>query len=167
MARWHVSVAVAGLALALGACGFRPLYGTPDYGPSVSAQLAAVDVEEQHTRIGQLVRNEIVAGISPAGGGSEGSYRLILHPVADDVVAIEGSDTDAVRRTFKLIVEFQLIDTGAGKQVYAGKTFSHVSYDRVVAPVANLQAEINAQERAAKEVGTDIRLRVAAFFSKH
>ena len=58
-----------------------------------------------------------------------------------------------------------LMPSQTGKPVYSGKTFSQVSYDRIDAPVANLQAQVNAQERAAKETGQDIRTRLAAYLS--
>jgi hypothetical protein len=47
----------------------------------------------------------------------------------------------------------------------AGKTFSQVSYDRTTSDFSNVQAETNAMERAAKEIGNDIRTRLAAYFS--
>jgi hypothetical protein len=40
-----------------------------------------------------------------------------------------------------------------------------VSYDRTTADFSNVQAETNAMERAAKEIGNDIRTRLAAYFS--
>jgi LPS-assembly lipoprotein len=158
-------VAIGCLTL-LPACGFKPLYGTNSLGQSVASELNAVGVAEQPTRAGQLVRNEILATVPPSAGGSY-QYRLDMAPVVTESNTIEKRDTDTTRRTYRLNVSFALVDVGTSKPVYKGQTFSFVSYDRVESPVANVQARANAEERAAREVGVDIRTRVAAFLASN
>ncbi len=153
-----------GLLLILSACGFKPLYGTDGSGSSVASELNAVSVAEQTSRAGELVRNEILATVAPSAGGSY-RYRLDMAPMVTESNAVEQRDTDTTRRTYRLNVSFALVDVGTSKPVYKGQTFSFVSYDRVESPVANVQARANAEERAAREVGVDIRTRVAAFLS--
>lgn len=168
MRRLWQALAGAGLAATLAACGFQPLYGTSGLeGASVSTRLSSVSVPEQTTRVGQLVRNEILSAIAPAGAANGDDYRLDLFPETSDDVAVEAQNTDVLRRSYRLSVAFDLVDTTTGKPVYSGKTFSHVSYDRTGAPFANLQARTNAEERAAREVGIDIRTRLAAYFATH
>jgi len=152
-------------ALGLAGCGFTPLYGTTDAGSPVALKLASISVTEQDTRLGQLVRNEIVSGISPAGSAGGLAYRLELEARGSEELAISAIDTDTLRKHYRVNVSFVLYDASSGKPVYSGKTFSQVSYDRIDAPVANLQAQVNAQERAAAETGRDIRTRLAAFLS--
>jgi LPS-assembly lipoprotein len=163
MALVRAVVALALLAL-LPACGFRPLYGTDSQGQSVAGELRAVSVADQRTRAGQLVRNEILATVPPNSGGAY-QYRLDMVPVVTESNTIEQRDTNTSRLTYRLNVSFALVDIGTGKPVYKGQTFSFVSYDRVESPVANVQALANAEERAAREVGVDIRTRVAAFLA--
>lgn len=155
-------IALVALAFGLAGCGFSPLYGTPDSGSPVALKLASIAVDEQDNRLGQLVRKEIVSGIS-SGGGS--AYRLTLETKGSEEVAIRTSNTESVRQHYKANVSFVLYDSDTNEPVYSGKTFSQVSYDRIDAPVANLQAQVNAQERAARETGQDIRTRLAAFLS--
>ncbi|MEM9471423.1 MAG: hypothetical protein AAGA00_05660, partial [Pseudomonadota bacterium] len=71
------SFALVGL-LALSACGYQPLYGTNEDGSSVSQKLAEVSVSQQSTRVGQLVRNEIVRSTRPAGTQAPDRYYLKL-----------------------------------------------------------------------------------------
>jgi len=150
----------------LAACGFQPLYGTSGLNsPSVSAKLASVAVPEQTSRVGQLIRNEILAAISPAGTNAAAGYRLDMTPLSNDDTAVEAQNTDVLRRSYRLNVSFDLVESASGKRVYTGKTFSYVAYDRTGAPFANLQARANAEERAAQEVGLDIRTRLAAYFA--
>jgi LPS-assembly lipoprotein len=153
------------LALLAG-CGFQPLYGTSGLsGDSVSTKLASVAIPEQRTRVGQLIRNEILAAVAPAGTATTTVYRLDMTPKTSDDTAVEAQNTDVLRRSYRLNVSFALVESASGKQVYSGKTFSYVSYDRTGAPFANLQALANAEERAAQEAGLDIRTRLAAYFA--
>ncbi len=158
-------IAVLLCTLAVSGCGFTPLYGTPESGSPVALKLASITVDDPTTRLGQLVRNEIVSGITPVGSAGGSAYRLELVTEDSEVVAIDGFNTESLRQHYKANVRFVLYDNDTGKPVYSGKTFSQVPYDRVDAPVANLQAQVNAQERAAIETGQDIRTRLAAYFS--
>lgn len=156
---------VVGLPLFLTACGFQPLYGDLDGTSPVVHKLASVEVVEQKSRVGQLIRNEIISGITPAGAAAGQSYRLEIAPKSSESSVIDGVNTESLRQQYRLNVDFTLYEGVSGRPIFNGKTFSQVSYDRVVSPVANLQARTNATERAAKEVGLDIRTRLAAYFS--
>lgn len=157
---------LVGLALMLAGCGYRPLYGGIDGNSSVAAELAAISIPEPDGRTAQLIRNELISTISPAGSnGGVGPYVLEIEPEKFDDPAIIAFNADDIRRTVKLKVDFRLRDRAAGKVVYSGKSFSQVSYDRVQAPFADLQARTNAEERAAREIGGDIRTRLAAYFA--
>ncbi|MGI9463960.1 MAG: hypothetical protein ACR2OM_08470 [Aestuariivirgaceae bacterium] len=158
-------IAIIVLSLGLTGCGFSPLYGTHDSGSPVALKLASVSVSEQDTRLGQLVRNEIVSGITPAGAPGGNAYRLDLETKGSEELAISAINTEVLRKHYNVNVSFVLYSLDTNKPVYSGKTFSQVGYDRIAAPVANLQAQINAQERAARETGRDIRTRLAAYLS--
>ncbi len=69
------------------------------------------------------------------------------------------------RIRLRLAVTYQLIETASGSEVNSGKTFSAVSYDVIREPVADLQAESNAANRAAREVAADIHTRLAAYMA--
>jgi len=49
--------------------------------------------------------------------------------------------------------------------VFSGQAFSRVPYDRLDASFANVQARVNAEEQAAKQVGQEVRIRLAAFLA--
>ena len=153
------------LVVSLGACGFQPLYGTSTTGAHVSSQLAAITVDQQNTRTGQLIRNEILSSIGNNGTGEPTRYRLGFTSSADDADRVKTFDSDVVRKSYQLSVKYTLSDTASGKVVHKGNTFSHIPYDKTIAPFSNYQAKINATERAAKEVGNDIRTRLAAYFA--
>lgn len=150
------------LATAVAGCGHRPLYGNNGDGSSVVQQLTDVSVEEQRTRAGQLVRNEL---ISAFGGGGNSNYllKLAFAEKTDNTSAMSG--TTVKRYRYRLNVSYSLVEAGSGQEVASGKTFSNAAYDTVREPVADLQAAENARERAARELAQDLRLRLSAFFA--
>lgn len=152
-------------AVLLQGCGFQPLYATRDDGSSVSQDLASVSVEMQSTRVGQLVRNEIVRSIRPAGGAAPDRYVLKLAATGDSQTLVDTSDTVHRRLAYNLTTDFQLIDISSQKPIFSGRAFSRVPYDRLNASFTNVQARVNAEEQAAQQVGQEVRLRVAAFLA--
>lgn len=151
--------------LGVAACGFEPVYGTRLDGSSTSRELASVAVAQQSTRLGQLIRNELLSTIAPAGQQEAQAYVLELVPQAAEEVVIRDFDTGVLRRSFRVEAAFRLTEPGAGGELYAGRTFAQASYDRTSTPFADMRARIAAEERAAREVGADIATRLAAYFA--
>ena len=153
-----------GLTIGLGACGYQPLYGTSATGSRVTSQLSSVVVEPQNTRTGQLIRNEVLSSIGN-NDSKNSMYRLAFTSSANDENTVKTFGSDTLRKSYQLNVKYTLANTSNGKIVHKGNTFAHVSYDKTAAPFSDYQAQISAQERAAKEVGNDIRTRLAAYFA--
>lgn len=158
------SFALIGL-LALSACGFQPLYATRDDGSSVSQQLAEVNVSPQTDRVGQLVRNEIVRSTRPAGTQAEDRFYLRFEARSNSQTLIDTADTVHRRLAYNLSTNFRLIDASTNKVIFSGRAFSRVPYDRLDASFSNVQARVNAEEQAAKQVGQEMRTRLAAFLA--
>lgn len=160
-------IAGLGACLLLMGCGFQPLYGSREDGSSVAHALSSVSIPEPTTRLAQLIRNELLSSMAPGGTGTGDLYTLELLAQAKEDTAIQSLNTDVLRRIVRINADFRLVEDASGKAVYAGKSFSHASYDRTGTPFANYQARITAEERAAKEIGSDIRTRLAAYFASH
>jgi LPS-assembly lipoprotein len=145
------------------ACSYRPLYGGGPAGSSVVAALSQVAVDEQKTRAGQLVRNDLISSL----GASGGTARYVLHmtPTETTTGVSSISAQKLTRKRYKLTVKYELTDVKTGASATSGASFSNVSFDTVEQPLADLQAADNAQLRAAQEVSEDIRTRLAAFLS--
>lgn len=159
MFAWIACAAV----LAAGGCGYRPLYGTAGDDRGVVASLASVSIAEADTRLGQIVRNDLLSAMRPAGTTAPDSYVLVLRPEVKSASIIDKPLPNTTRRSVQVVVNFEL--TGSAGILFSGKTFSQVSYDVVREPFADMQAEANATERAAHEVSMDIRSRLAAYFA--
>ena len=151
--------------LGVAACGFEPVYGTRLDGSSTSRDLASVAVVQQSTRLGQLIRNELLSTMAPAGQQEAQEYVLDLMPQAAEAVVIRDLETGVLRRSFRVEAAFRLTEPGTNGELYAGRTFAQASYDRTGTPFADMRARIAAEERAAKEVGADIATRLSAYFA--
>lgn len=167
MLNWRV-LAVLPLMLLVAACGFRPLYSSGDAtSPGVAQDLASVAIAEPTSRLSQLIRNDLLSTMRPAGTGEPDRYRLDIEANATEDKSIEDpSDSQRTRRaTVRVMASFALKDLSGGKTVYQGRTFSNVSYDDVQQSFADMQARTTAMERGAREIALDIRTRLAAHFA--
>lgn len=151
-------------ALALAGCGYRPMYGSSATNPGVAGSLAAISIPEPTDRPGQLIRNELISSMQ-AGKGEE-KYLLNLTTTVADNGVIQKKQPAVTREAILITTNYELIDRNTGKVVTKGTTFARVPYDVIRQPFADLQAQKDATERAAREVGADIRTRLAAYFSK-
>jgi LPS-assembly lipoprotein len=167
MRSWRRLVVVPVL-LVLAGCGFSPLYGSGDAtSPGVAQDLASVAIAEPQDRLHQLIRNDLLSTMRPAGTAEPDRYRLDVEANAAEDKSIEDSSNSrrSRRSTVRIMASFALKDLSGGKTVYQGRTFSNVSYDEVNQSFADMQARTTAMERGAREVALDIRTRLAAHFA--
>jgi LPS-assembly lipoprotein len=170
------AILLFGLCLALGACAFKPLYGTGE-GGGAEAGLANVSIPQPEDRFTQLIRNELLSSMAPPGTGGAGLYRLEVRQTSTKPAVIRSKAGLNQREMIETTVSFRLVDARSGKLLKEGRTFANIPFDRVgseetAAPdaqvnseFANVQAEANAAERAAIQVADDIRTRLAVYFA--
>ncbi len=164
MKRGYLQLALIGI-LALGGCGYKPLYGSTSEDRGVVGELASISIPEADSRLGQIIRNDLLSSMRPAGTAAEDRYRLDLTLSKSRTDVIDKKQPNVTRNSLNASVTFALLD--GAKEVYRGKTFSQVSYDVVRQPFADMQAENDAMERVAHELSGDIRTRLAAYFATH
>lgn len=164
--RMALVAAIGVTTLALGGCGFQPMYATKADGSSVALTLASIEVVEKNKRSEQLVRNALLSDIAPVGQGQLPRYRLDFTLRENEFDISVEKNTDVNRRSLTLIADYSLVELATGKKVLTGKTFSRVSYDRIPSEFANLQAHRNALDRASTEIADNIKIRLGGFFSQ-
>lgn len=162
-------LAVAVTAPLLAACGnggFRPLYASQSLGGNnVSEKMAQVDVAPIPGRVGQRIRNELI--FETTGGGNA------LPPVYRLEVAIRGSESQTLVKTsgdvgggtYNLDANFRLVRISDKKVVLQGISHGGASYERFSTIFSNVRAREDAENRAAKTVGTELQMRLAAYLS--
>lgn len=170
---------VPGLVLA--ACTMQPLYsgrsenGRPALNVSsqMRAALASIAIDEPKDHIDQMVRNRLIFLLGDGQGQpANPSYSLALNVRARTEAAVQvdiGDTTDrAGRASVGTVVATSayVLKDGDGKAVITRTRTVRASFDRPRQEYANLQAEKDAQKRAAEELAEWIYLSLAQDFTR-
>jgi LPS-assembly lipoprotein len=167
----RAGLAILGLTALLAGCadgsGFKPLYGTSALGGAgVSEKLAAVDVAPIPGRVGQRLRNEFIYQSTGGGAPLPPEYRLeiaVRESVSSTLVRIDG---DARGQIYNLDASFKLIRMTDKAVVMEGRSYGRAGFERVNSVFANVRAREDAENRAAKTVGEEMRTRVLAYLAQ-
>ena len=160
-----LGAALAPVALALGGCGFRPLYGDRGSAPG-AVELARVAVDPIADRLGQILRNDLVALLSPLGEPAYPRYRLTARLRRSKGSLAIQLDSSITRFNLRIAVNFSLIDVASGETVFQSEARAIGSYDAVQSDFATLTAEQDSARRTVREAAEDRRAQLAAFFAR-
>jgi LPS-assembly lipoprotein len=162
---WWFSAAALVLSLAVAGCGYGPLYRR-DAASNPLADLRAVDIPASNSRLVQEIRNNLLDLMSPEGRPEAPRYRLsVTANESQGSVLITRSDV-VTRYNLTLAANYALHDAKTGAVLFSGAANSFAAYSVVRAEFASLAAERDARSRAAREVGEQIRARLAAYFAR-
>ncbi|MEQ8667296.1 MAG: LPS assembly lipoprotein LptE [Rhodospirillales bacterium] len=159
--RLRTGVLVVAL-MALGACGFEPLYGQGT--ASGAAQLSGIRVAPIDDRIGQQLRNELRGYLTPHGLNDvpEWELRVELEESISEVLVEETSF--ATRADLTVRAKFRIVSLGDQPlSVPAATTSAIGSYNLLEATneYANVVAERDARAKAIRVVARDIARQIA------
>ena len=156
--------AIAALALALSACGLRPLYSGGSSG-AVASTLRSVEVSGIDGQVGWLVRNKLIDRLG-ASGSTAATYRLNV-TLDDDIVGLGiRGDRATTRERRTLRARYQLVDLSTGLVVLDATSGSDAGIDVVSSEYATVAAEQTAAERLAEAVADQIVARLAMFATR-
>lgn len=160
------SLGLATLLLA-GCSEVRPLYAPAvATGARPQVDLAAVKVVTPSTRAGMKVRNELIFGLNGGVDPDRPTYRLVIRLVEGSVpVGTEQYQKLPAATMVQLNAGFQLIHSATGHVAFQGTSFANASYDYSSQRFANARARLNAEDRAAGVIATDVRAKLAAWFA--
>jgi LPS-assembly lipoprotein len=144
------SVTIA-IALLLSACGFRPLYATPEGGGAGLTQMALVNVEAPEA-IGDVVTRAFERRIR---GGESARYDLSVKASEQAERLAVQIDASVTRYNYRLVGDYTLIERATGKR-YTGNVISIASFNVVNSQYSTLYAEEQAKEKAAAQLVADI-----------
>ncbi|NQU55973.1 MAG: hypothetical protein HQ513_01985, partial [Rhodospirillales bacterium] len=173
------SVMALVLAVLLGACGFRPLYGKHGAGVLPAEEyLARIEIQQLKDRVGQQLRNNLLSRLSPRGSSGKPLYSLGVN-VSESITSLGVKKSAVVTRgNLMILANYSLtflrgavIDTeesAESKQggLTSGTVLSTSSYDIPQAQYAASAALKDARTRAVKEISDEIRTRLAAYFKQ-
>jgi LPS-assembly lipoprotein len=159
-------VAASGAVLSLmSGCGFRPLYGAGAQG-AVGAELARVKIGTIPDRVGQQLHNFLLDRINRKGRPEKPLYLLSVDVEIEKVrQAVEANET-ATRAKLIFTASFQLQEIATEKILLKNWSRSVNSYNIVTSAIATRSAELDAIDRAAREVSEEIRSLLALYFQR-
>jgi LPS-assembly lipoprotein len=165
--KWTRTLGVATLlTMTAGGCGFHPLYGDTASGQSLNEVMKSVEIPAFGGRVAQRIRNELLyIQTGGAGDGAKKQYRLDIamrEELRNTLVDISGAPGGQI---VELDTEFRLVRLADNKVVFNGKATGRAAFDRNASVYANMQAQQDAENRAAQTIAETIRVRLAAYLS--
>ena len=170
-------VALAGLvgALALvSACTVRPLYSNAPLSTGLTAntELASIAIKPVKTRYAQQVRNNLIFGFGRGAGEPASplySLDLTVTEAVDSAALVQvGTDEDEpTAGSVTLNASYTLTDMKTGAVITVGKRAITSSFDRPRQEFAAYRAQIDAENRAARELAEALQLSIAQDLVRH
>ncbi|MCH8002426.1 MAG: hypothetical protein IIA34_12305 [Proteobacteria bacterium] len=155
-----------GAAVALPACGFKPLYGRSEtQALSPVDHMAAIRIAPLADRIGQQMHNLLRDRLNPYGQPRDPVYRLdVAIAEARQELGIRKDET-ASRANLILSASFTLRKLESERVLLQGRTSSVNSFNILTNQFATDFSEADARGRALRELSDNIRVRLGIYFS--
>ncbi|MEM8772330.1 MAG: hypothetical protein AAGD92_11825 [Pseudomonadota bacterium] len=149
--------------LTVSACGFKPLYATPQNSNAPTNRQIAIGVvsapEEVYLYVVEALRDRIVLR-----DGEQPKYQLVVSANENAQRLAVQIDATVTRYNYRLSGRYQLVELATG-EIIRGRATAVTSYNIVSSQYSTLFAENAAREKAAKvlaeEIERDILLRFA------
>ncbi|MBZ9844929.1 MULTISPECIES: LPS assembly lipoprotein LptE [unclassified Mesorhizobium] len=171
-------LALCGMAAALAlvsACTVRPLYSSQPLSPgslSASAELGSISIKPVNTRYAQQVRNNLIFAFGQGSGEpASPAYTLDLGVTelveSAAIVQVQTQEDEPTAGTVTLTANYVLRDTATNTVIAVGKRSIPSSFDRPRQEFAAYRAQIDAENRAARELADLLRLSIAQDLARH
>lgn len=158
---------IAAAAIALGGCGYRPLYGDRGAaGTGVRQNLAQVKIMGIADRRGQMLRNNLLDRMNPAGEPAQSRYTLSVVTAETTRITDSRADGTATRSDLVVVARFSLRDTNTDVVVYNDRTEAVATFNLLTNRFASVASEDEARKRAMELVADQITTLVALFVNR-
>ncbi|MHB1204232.1 MAG: LPS assembly lipoprotein LptE [Rhodospirillaceae bacterium] len=157
---------ICSVTLGLGGCGFTPLYGehSVSAGPGVVAEMSHVAIRQLPDRQGMRLRQVLREELQPHGSDGPSQYDLDVTLTTRVEELGVRKDATSSRANFILSASFYLSE--GSQRVFGDRVQSTVSYNILDDQYATVTAQSDAEERAIREAGQEIKTRLAVYFVK-
>ncbi|MFI4966144.1 MAG: LPS assembly lipoprotein LptE [Caulobacterales bacterium] len=155
-----LALSAVAASLALGGCGFTPLYAAPGVVP----KLASIDVITPEGRTGFLLRQHLDDAF---GKNRDAPAAYSMRLALSEARYPRGIRTDnvATRYEYVLTADYTLANLPGGDIAKHGRVRVELTYDSADQPYASIAAAQDAQDRAAEEAARRIQLELAAWLA--
>ncbi len=162
----HFAIAALSSLLAVG-CTVQPLY-TPTVSQGVSSpvMLAPIHVAEVKDRVGQQLRNHLIFLINGGSGqpaNADYELELKVSTASTELLTINPTDVDEpTAEKVTVTTDYKLVRISDDTVISARRVMVTASYDVSGQEFANIRAERDAENRAARDSAERLRALVAA-----
>lgn len=163
--RWAARPLAVLSLLALAACGFHPLYAKREApGADPVAQMAGIQVAMIENRLGQKLRNELVARLNPRGEPAAAKYVLNVHMTETVSGLAHSQDGNATLAEYTVATTFSLTANGT-RAGTSGSVRAMIASDFLGARYASVAAERDAEDRAITQTADQIVSQIAVYLN--
>lgn len=157
------------------ACTVRPLYSNQPLtvgGQTVATEeLASISVKPVRTRYAQQVRNNLIFGLTHGKGESASPVYSLDLGVTESIqsaasIQVTTDQDEPSAGIVTLTADYRLTEVSTGKLVGSGRRSISSSFDRPKQEFATYRAELDAENRAARELAEILRLALAQDLAK-
>jgi LPS-assembly lipoprotein len=150
-------------AAALAACTVQPLYAPTAAGTSVVASLGTIYIDPVDERVAQELRNQLIFQLNGGKGQpATANYHMrLVVSTSENALGVTPIET-APAYAITVAATYEVRSVADDKIVYRSTSRQSASYDRVNQVFANTRARLDAENRAAALVATDIRVNLSA-----
>lgn len=166
--------ALLAAASLVSACTVRPLYSdaasTTGALPSAAADLKSIAIEPVDTRYAQQVRNNLIFYFNGGSGQpADAKYKMkliVTQEVIDEArISVENENRPTAASLY-MTGAYIITEPATGEQLAKGVRTISSHYDQPSQEFANLRANRDAENRAARELAELLRLDVAQKLAK-
>ncbi|MGE4063904.1 MAG: LPS assembly lipoprotein LptE [Rhodospirillaceae bacterium] len=149
---------------ALTGCGFSPLYGERSVagGPAVTDAMRQIVIRPLPDREGQKLRQILREQLQPRGMVDQPAYDLEVHLTQRIEEIGVRRDATSSRANYILTANFYLNE--GSKRLIGDRVQAIASYNILDEQYATVASQEDAENRAIRRVGEEIKLRLAVYF---
>lgn len=160
---WRKPLMTLVLPLALGACGFHPLYSKSGADPNLQDEMSLITVAPMRDRQGQEIHNALIKTITPEGPPAKPRYTLLVGYNLQESQAALATDETATRDVQRFNVQYRLYE---GSTILTTGTFPEIfSYNFLQEHYANVSAQEDIRNRVSDQIALEIHNRLAIYFT--
>jgi LPS-assembly lipoprotein len=155
---------VAAVLAAVSGCGFSPLYGERGVSaaPAVDDAMRQIVIRPLPDRQGQKLRQVLRDQLQPRGMTNRPSYDLEVHLTTRIEEIGVRLDATSSRANYILTANFYLNE--GSQRLVGDRVQAIVSYNILDEQYATVASQADAENRAIRRVGEEIRTRLAVYF---
>lgn len=162
---WRYSCFFPVLLLTLGACGFSPVYESPN--KAGYSALSHVEVAPVAGRHGQVLRRTLQDILDPASVNGTSAYLLETSVGVEYIPIIIENDGTVSRYRVDIIIPLSLRESATAQAVFTDTVRRSVSYNVSESDYSSYISSTDAVERGIEEAAHDVVQRITAHLKQH